>query len=557
MVIDRPNVDSLLIYIPQAFGNYKIYAAGNFSVKSNLFRSTNFVFELPPASGPQTVWVRLRTTNIVLMPLKVVTGPVIVSAMLQRTLFEATYGGMLVLLFLISLLLFFRVKERVYLYYAGYVFCLIAYILLYHRGYSHVLGLDFNGIFGQCAYIFALIGYICAALFADRFLDMQQYSPRLHQTLLYVIGAIVVSILLSFFLSPYFGVAAVQFFGLVQTVVLLISGIVIYRKGISIARYYTLAWGSIMAALLYMLISFQGWIPFEDFTYQALALGSTLELSLLAVALSDRIRLQSKQKEKAVRDYNLLQEKSRRELEYTVAARTTDLQLTLETLNKEKEQKDDLFRIVMHDVRSPVANLYQLMQLIESGGMDNEELKTYVPLLKTDTGRVLDTMGMLLQWSMLNKEGATSKFEEIELASLLHDHAAMYQQLTTAKDICVSVSCSTDAKVFTDRNHLSLVLRNLIDNAIKFTPREGSIRIRHEASEKSDRICVFNTAAPLSESLIEELHARSGLHLSTGTAKEKGVGLGLQLCREFLTKMNSKLEVKNVEGGVEFCFVLI
>lgn len=236
-------------------------------------------------------------------------------------------------------------------------------------------------------------------------------------------------------------------------------------------------------------------------------------------------------------------------LEEKVNERTQEMKILIDALEGSNGIKDRMFSIIAHDLRSPVNNFISLLHIMNNNLASPEELAEMMSEVNKDAQQIQKILDNLLDWSLLQFNEKESNPERIALKQFLEDHYQVYHLLVKNKNITATVVCDDDMYVTADRNHLSLILRNLIDNAIKFTPINGRIEIgvREELMRKC-AIYVSNTGKGITRPTIKNILRSTNMKASQGTANEKGVGLGLQLCKEFIKNMYSELKIESIEN---------
>jgi two-component system, sensor histidine kinase and response regulator len=219
--------------------------------------------------------------------------------------------------------------------------------------------------------------------------------------------------------------------------------------------------------------------------------------------------------------------------------------------------KDKLFSIIGHDMRSPVASLRGLMDLVSSTAMTQDEFVEMSKKLRKNLDHVHADLENLLSWAQTQQKGLTPTFENILLYDAVKDKIILHNETAKAKGIEVVNAVDKDIYVHADKNHLGLVFRNLIGNAIKFTHPRGSIKINCSEEGNKIKISVTDTGTGMSKEELNKLF-NSGSHFSKpGTQNEKGIGLGLMLVKEFIELNNGTIEVASEEGkGTTFTFFL-
>ncbi|MCU0353356.1 MAG: ATP-binding protein [Cytophagales bacterium] len=217
--------------------------------------------------------------------------------------------------------------------------------------------------------------------------------------------------------------------------------------------------------------------------------------------------------------------------------------------------KDKLFSIVSHDIRSPLGSMEALLQLLEDGTLSADELTAVVPDLRRKVRTTSELLSNILQWSRSQMGGITTQTEILSLQAVVNEIITAFQTPAEEKGIALECQVPTSLQVVADRNMTSLVLRNLVSNAIKFTPEGGRVTVRAENRTDGVLLAVADTGKGMtSEQQSRLFDVRT--HFSTnGTANEAGTGLGLLLCKEFVEKNNGSIWVESQPGQGSRFFV--
>jgi signal transduction histidine kinase len=225
----------------------------------------------------------------------------------------------------------------------------------------------------------------------------------------------------------------------------------------------------------------------------------------------------------------------------------------LEYVNAEKNK---LFSIVAHDLRAPLVSIQNYLELLSEYGLEAEERKRLEQNLLLTTKNTTNMMSNLLSWSRAQMEGVVSRPHVHELSALLRNTLQVESDIAQGKNIDFSYSIPPDIAIFSDADMLQLVVRNLVNNAIKFTKLGGRISIEATASDKFCQIVVSDTGIGIpveSQQDIFTLKAQS----TFGTNNEKGVGLGLLLCKEFMDLQGGKIWFESAPGKGTSFYLLI
>jgi two-component system, sensor histidine kinase and response regulator len=219
--------------------------------------------------------------------------------------------------------------------------------------------------------------------------------------------------------------------------------------------------------------------------------------------------------------------------------------------------KDKLFSIIGHDMRSPLASLRGLMDLVSSAAMTQDEFVEISKKVRKNLDHVHSDLENLLSWAQTQQKGLTPSFQDVLLHEIVQEKIELYSESIQVKAIEVGSAVDSKTYVHADKNHVGLVIRNLIGNAIKFTHPKGAINVISSVEGDKVKVSVSDNGTGMSSEELNRLF-NAGSHFSKpGTHNEKGIGLGLMLVKEFVELNNGTIEVKSKEGeGSTFTFFL-
>lgn len=224
----------------------------------------------------------------------------------------------------------------------------------------------------------------------------------------------------------------------------------------------------------------------------------------------------------------------------------------LDHLNKEKIK---LLSIISHDLRSPLNSITSVLELLNDPELGMEERMEFKRELLHTTRSTSDMLVNLLSWSSGQIKGVRPHLVPVNVATVLERVLEVQRLLAAKKSIGLTVMTCSEQKAMADANMLELVLRNLVNNAIKFTSEGGSILINAFADEDTCIISVKDSGTGLTQ---EQQHRLFSLNVqsSYGTGNEPGIGLGLLLCKEFTLAQKGKIWAQNNEDGNGCTFFL-
>ncbi|MES2005744.1 MAG: ATP-binding protein [Bacteroidota bacterium] len=222
--------------------------------------------------------------------------------------------------------------------------------------------------------------------------------------------------------------------------------------------------------------------------------------------------------------------------------------------------KDKIFSIVSHDMRTPVNNLFAFRSILEDGKIEQDKLLQYIDQVKGTLDHTSSMMENLLNWAASQMQGFTPMIETITINTIVSDIIEGIRPSLQKKNILLDNQLQEDIIVSGDRNMIELIIRNLLSNAIKFSRQNGKLELFVKGkSSEIVTLSIRDNGVGLSETKMQKINSTSVLTLESthGTAKEKGTGLGLMLCKHFALLMHGKIKVESAEGkGSVFSLVL-
>lgn len=216
-------------------------------------------------------------------------------------------------------------------------------------------------------------------------------------------------------------------------------------------------------------------------------------------------------------------------------------------LAEANQAKAQLFSIISHDLRAPVSSLFQLLEIMLDAPelLDEETRRTQALQLRQTSRDLLATMDELLVWSKNQLDRIDVVGENVALPALLAELHTLYAPLARQKQLDLQISCPPDLHRRTDPNFLRVILRNLLQNAVKFTPPGGQVRLDAEAGPGSAvTLRVRDNGPGLAADRLAQLLKPSG----NGTS-DSVHGLGLRLTQDFVRRLGGTLQAESVPGA--------
>lgn len=237
----------------------------------------------------------------------------------------------------------------------------------------------------------------------------------------------------------------------------------------------------------------------------------------------------------------------------------TDQKRTEFELRDLNATKDKFFSIIAHDLKSPFNVIIGFSELLaeEAKESNNTTFEEYASLIKSSAIQTFGLLENLLEWASSQRGKIPFKPESIILNKLYNEEISVFNDMAVKKNIELISFFPENLTVTVDRNMLRTILRNLISNAIKFTHRNGNVKVTAIKKENAIEIAVSDNGIGMTQENVEKLFNMDTNTSTRGTENEKGTGLGLLLCKEFVEKHGGKIWAESEPGkGSTFKFIL-
>ena len=214
------------------------------------------------------------------------------------------------------------------------------------------------------------------------------------------------------------------------------------------------------------------------------------------------------------------------------------------------DTKDKLFSIIAHDLRGPVGTSADLLEvLIENyANFNSDEQLKMLEILKNSARSTYNLLETLLNWAIIQTGNLVFKPELFNLTKCIDSTVKNLVPAALSKNITLQFRSDKDIFSYADQNMIQTVLRNLIGNAVKYTFRGGSIEVNVVNQGNRTEISISDNGVGMDEKTIQNLFSKSIPSSKYGTENEKGTGLGLILCKEFIDKHGGHITVSSVPG---------
>lgn len=246
----------------------------------------------------------------------------------------------------------------------------------------------------------------------------------------------------------------------------------------------------------------------------------------------------------------------RRQINTLLLRHQHEMETRSEELERLNQVKDKFFSIISHDLRSPINALAGLLDLLDKGAVRPDELSTHIHELKSRFNHTRTLLNNLLDWTLLQMDKLSLQPTRIDIQKMVDENIQLLGSVPN-KEISLHNYIPAGTIGFADSNTVNLVLRNLMTNAIKFTNDGGEVTISAAEQDSQWLITVKDNGVGMNNDVLKILFDKTAPYTTRGTANEKGTGLGLILCKEFVEKNGGKIFVESeVEKGSKFSFTV-
>jgi two-component system sensor histidine kinase ChiS len=238
--------------------------------------------------------------------------------------------------------------------------------------------------------------------------------------------------------------------------------------------------------------------------------------------------------------------------EYIISQRTAELE-SYNTI------KNKIFAIISHDLRAPIATLSSVLTLAEEADDKTiTELRTYFKGIKRSVDNLNLTIENLLSWSQSQINGITLNRIDLDIRKEVDNVVSLYSLVALQKEISLLNKMNGHPVVCVDDAHLNLILRNIISNSLKFTNVGGSISITSSEPEVGFvKLCIADNGTGIHQEKLDHLFNPMVHYTSYGTLNEKGTGMGLMLCKDYIERNGGRITIESTVGvGSKVCLWL-
>jgi signal transduction histidine kinase len=234
-----------------------------------------------------------------------------------------------------------------------------------------------------------------------------------------------------------------------------------------------------------------------------------------------------------------------------------EIQSQSESLHELNQLKSKLLSVISHDLRGPVNNLHSLLDMVSKKIMTPEEFIQLSEKLKSNVSVTQSTLENLLNWSLGQMEGIKTETTSFNINAVVEGTVRLLKEVAERKRITITIESKLPISVKADTNQVQLILRNLINNAIKFSNRNSAVIISINQEEFFCKVTIQDTGTGMTELEVAKILEKNEYFTKVGTDLEKGTGLGLLLCKDFIKRNGGEfLITSKPHQGTDVSFTL-
>lgn len=509
----------------------------------------------------------------------------------QRVLWQALFCGVILVMALYNFFIFLSVKDTSYLYYVLSIISIGSYFAFYYGfGIEYIYpNWPLWDVFS--AVIINPFTGIARILFTKTYLHTSAFMPRINKLLNLLLVACSM-VLAAGFISFIFQLNWIQLLGdcigITGTLVLIMMVIAgmqaYYNKKYMPAKFFIIANVLLVIGAIAFIGRELNLINENFLTRYLVQIGVLVQTVVFSLGLSHRLnemRIQLSnellEKERLAlekeREKKQLIEQQKKELHLEVQQQTASLKRkniqlkeTIAQLKESKEQltqlnevKNKLFSIISHDLRNPLATMQSFMKLLTEhhNKLTAEEKQKIFIEAQQSLDNLNQLLYNLLEWSKSQMNLLQFKPEKLNVQMAIEHSIRLLKLHAHMKQITIITEFNEQLTAYADVQMTEVIIRNLLGNAIKFSPRNSKVIVKAYEQDNEIHICVEDEGIGMNENKLHNLLELKPAFSRKGTEKEKGSGLGLLICKEFIQKNKGAFSIHSEAGkGSSFKFTL-
>jgi signal transduction histidine kinase len=555
--IDFAPLDLVDFYIRDSSEHWIHRTAGDrlpLNVRKIPHRHPVFSFDIGQGET-KTIYLHIKTISSVQVPAVVWNQEKFALASYHIQITNGLFYGAMLIMTLYQLFLFLSIRDKTTLYYVLSLVAMTA-ILAFFQGYTflylHPHQPVWNDIF---AMLLGPVFILVSTMLTREFLSLRKLNRWLDNIMLANMAVDVVIGILMLINFREISYKYHHYFVLAHCLIALVSAGYGLHKQYRPARFYLMGWISPFVATGLFTMGNLGFLSvYLSTSNSGLMVGCILLMLFISFALGDRWSTLEKENQRAKQAELEREHEEKKRLEEEVKIRTLEIKQQNLELEEVNHVKDKLLSVVSHDIRGPLGSLHLALNLVKSGSLSAEEFQKITEGLESRLTQTTEFIDNLLQWAKLQMKGETFEPDRLDLSKLAEESARLVEPDCTQKNIRLENHIHGNLYAYADLNMIRSVFRNLLTNAIKFTKPNGTISISAYGLDEKIVLSVADSGVGIPEKNRSKMFTIASV-ATQGTKQEKGTGLGLVLCKEFVEKNGGNIWFESQQGkGTTFFF---
>ncbi|PKL18536.1 MAG: hypothetical protein CVV49_05505 [Spirochaetae bacterium HGW-Spirochaetae-5] len=543
--IGYPHLDDIELYIPGNNNQYSKQTAGyQYNFNQRYLKHRNFIFNVSLKSGENIFFIKIRSSSSLKFPITLQSPKVFTEKAIVEYIILGIYYGILLVMMLYNLFVYFSVRDINYLYYIIYIMSFILFTLTLNGLAFQYLWPASSSLFKKSMPFSVFLGIFTIAQFIRSFLDLRKLAPNSDKMVLSMMIFCFAGMIYSIFGDYSIATRLSAVTTIVAAFDYFIVGIFSALKGNRTAKFFLIAWTFFLIGCSLLGLQYAGYLPTTLLTQYGVQFGSAAEVILLSFALGDNI-LKKENEEAQLRTIEI-QKNATEQLERKVNERTRELNRANENLKELDKLKSSFFANISHEIRTPLTLILSPVESVLQGDYDDKLDKRFFENLQRNAIRLLKLINNLLDFSKIEAGRMDLKVQEVDLVIFIRNYISSVHSAAESKGITMNfISLSSSAMLFIDIEKLDKIVMNLFSNALKFTDKGGFITVTVRNDEKNCCIEFEDSGIGIPEDKLDSVFDRFSQVDAGSTRKYEGTGIGLALVKEFIELHNGTISVKS------------
>ncbi|ARN72961.1 hybrid sensor histidine kinase/response regulator [Oceanicoccus sagamiensis] len=552
--IGYPQLDLIDFYIRRPSGEIRHikmgdslpYAARDFASESYLI-PINF-----GADKTLEIFFKVKTSSALQLPISINSAKYMMEKQSQHHTIYGVYFGIMGVMILYNLFIYFSFREVSYLYFISYVATLaLMQASISGHAFTYLWPASTQWV-NIATPFFISLASLLSLQFTRTFLPLKQFAYKLDQlikNLCYLSMALAVaSLILPTAMVVQLGVVLM----LISCAITIYAGINSLSNHFQAARFFVAGWLFMLPGVFIHSLASINLMPSNFFTMYAGQIGALIEISLLSLALADRMNIQRKDNLESAETTQQQLEKINQELNQA-----------LDNLEQNNRLKDQFLGTMSHELRTPMNGVEGSLKLLSTDNLTDKQ-RNYLDTAKLSAKEMTSVIDSLLCFSEMQSGELACNREAFEFRTLLNPQALEFRHQCQQKNLDFNwhIDKSVPMIINGDSHQILLVLQQLIDNAIKFT-QQGQIAVNistgwdEQSQQQMLSFSVIDSGSGIPPEQLSTIFTPFQQGDGSASRSHSGLGIGLAICQQIAAMMGGRLKVDSAIGrGTEFTFTI-